>query len=256
MTRWKLTVEYNGTNFHGWQRQEEALPTIQQSLEEAIYKFCQQKVVTHASGRTDAGVHARGQVVHFDLDYGDRPLDGYDLCKALNAHLKPQSISVIHAEPVSEDFHARFGAKNKLYHYRIVTRPGMLAIDRDLAWHYKKPLDARAMHIAAQALLGHHDFTTFRDTACQAKTPMRTLNKLDVTARDYDGKGGQEIIIAAEAPSFLHHQVRNMVGALIFAGEGKWTAEDMAKALAARDRTKGGVTAPAEGLYLIRVDYI
>ncbi len=255
MTRWKLTIEYKGTDYCGWQRQDGDLPTIQGAIEEAIKKFCQQDIAIHVAGRTDAGVHAHGQVAHFDLDYGDRSLTGFDLAKAINAHLRPQSISIVHAEEVSEDFHARFSARNKLYRYRIVTRPSSLALEHDLAWQVRKELDAKSMHTAAQYLIGHHDFTTFRDSNCQSKSPVKTLKRLDVTTRPYDEHGGVEIIIEAEGQSFLHHQVRNMVGTLALVGEGKWQPADVQTALQARDRTKGGPTAPAEGLYLIRVDY-
>jgi tRNA pseudouridine38-40 synthase len=254
MKRWKLTVEYRGEGFAGWQRQEH-LMSVQQAIEEALYKFCQQEITIHAAGRTDAGVHALGQVVHFDLDYGTRPLTGFDLAKAINAHLRPHPVSIVHAEEVLEDFHARFGAINKLYRYRIVSRPSFLAVDHGLAWHCKRDLDAQAMHDAAQILLGHHDFTTFRDSQCQAKSPMKTLDRLDITSRPYDENGGQEIIVEAESLSFLHHQVRNMVGTLALVGEGKWNKADVRSALEAKDRTKGGPTAPAEGLYLVRVDY-
>ena len=254
MTRWKLTIEYKGTDYSGWQRQDN-VPSIQQAIEEAIQKFCQQDITLHVAGRTDAGVHARGQVAHFDLDYGGRALLGFDLAKALNAHLRPQPISVVSAEEVSEDFHARYGATNKLYRYRIINRSAFPAIDHGLAWHVKKPLDAQGMHLAAQVLVGHHDFTTFRDSQCQAKSPEKTLDRLDVTTREYDAQGGREIIIEAEGLSFLHHQVRNMVGTLALVGEGKWDSDDVKTALAAKDRTRGGPTAPSDGLYLIRVDY-
>lgn len=254
MIRWKLTIEYKGTNYAGWQRQDN-VPSIQQAIEEAIQKFCQQKITLHVAGRTDAGVHARAQVAHFDLDYGVRVLTGFDLAKAINAHLRPQPISILAAEQMTADFHARYGAMNKLYRYRIINRPAFPAIDYGMAWHLKKPLDAIAMHEAAQALLGHHDFTTFRDSQCQAQSPQKTLDRLDVATRDYDAHGGREIIIEAEAQSFLHHQVRNMVGTLAQVGEGKWSAQDVSKALEARDRTKGGPTAPPDGLYLMRVDY-
>ncbi len=251
MTRWKITIEYEGTNYSGWQRQDK-VPSIQQSIEEAIHKFCQQDITIHAAGRTDAGVHARGAVAHFDLD---RDIGGFELAKAINAHLKPQPISIIKAETVSEEFHARFSAKNKLYHYRIINRSPFLTVDAGLAWHIKKKLDAKAMHSAAQVLVGHHDFTTFRDTDCQGKTPVKTLDRLDVTERDYDGAGGVEILIAAEGKSFLHHQVRNMVGTLVLVGEGKWTKDMVKQALDAKDRTKGGATAPPDGLFLMRADY-
>lgn len=255
-TRWKLTIEYDGTNFCGWQRQEDGIPSVQQAVEDAIYGFCQQRLTIHVAGRTDAGVHAWGQVAHFDLDYGDRPLTGFDLAKALNAHLKSKPVSIVHAEPVAAGFHARFSAVNKLYRYRIISRPAALAIDAARAWHCRKPLDAAAMHDAAQVLCGHHDFTTFRDAQCQAKSPEKTLDRLDVTARAYDGSGGVEIQIEAEGRSFLHHQVRNMVGSLALVGEGKWTKSDLRAALEARDRAKGGQTAPAAGLCLVRVDYL
>ena len=246
--RWKITIEYDGTAFSGWQRQEN-VPSVQQSIEEAITGFCQQHITIHAAGRTDAGVHAYGQVAHFDLDYGDRELSGYDLAKAINAHLRPHKISIIEAEPIAEDFHARFAAKNKLYIYRVSNRPAPPSLHRGLVWHVKRPLNAGAMHEAAQVLIGHHDFTTFRDSQCQARSPMRTLDRIDIT------RDGDDITLETEAMSFLHHQVRNMVGTLALVGEGKWGAGDVRSALDAKDRTKGGPTAPASGLYLARIDY-
>ena len=253
--RWKLTVEYCGTKFAGWQRQADNIQTVQSAVEDAIERFCQQKITIHAAGRTDAGVHAWGQVIHFDLDYGDRVLTGFDLAKAINAHLRPLPVSITHAEIVAQDFHARFQATNKLYIYRIINRPSFLAIESGKAWHVKKSLDAVAMHDAAQVLVGHHDFSTFRASLCQAKTPVRTLERLDVEMRDYDHLGGKEICIYAEARSFLHHQVRNMVGSLTLVGEGKWTQQDLKNALEAKNRKAGGPTAPSEGLYLARIDY-
>ena len=255
MTRWKITVEYVGTNYSGWQRQERGTPSVQAAIEDAIKKFCQQDITIHAAGRTDAGVHARGQVVHFDLDYGTRELTGPDLAKAINAHLRPQPVSIVKAEIAAADFHARFAAKNKLYRYRILNRPAFPAFDQDMVWHFKRPLEVKAMADAVRYLLGHHDFTTFRDSECQAKTPERTLDRLDISERPYDESGGREIIIEAEARSFLHHMVRNMVGTLSLVGEGKWQPGDVKTALAARNRTKGGPTAPAQGLSLLRVDY-
>lgn len=253
-TRWKITVEYDGQSFFGWQRQD-GMPSVQQSIEEAITKFCQQEIRVHAAGRTDAGVHARGQVAHFDLDYGDRPLRGFDLCKALNAHLIPQAVSVIDAVPAADDFHARFGAINKLYTYRIVNRSALIALDKQRVWHVKKQLDVDAMRAGAKHLVGHHDFNTFRSSDCQAKSPVRTLDRLDIETLHYDDHGGIEIRIHAEGRSFLHHQVRNMVGTLSLVGEGKWQPDDVKTALDARDRTQGGPTAPADGLYLVRIDY-
>lgn len=255
MTRWKLTIEYKGTDYSGWQRQEAGVPSVQFAIEQAIKKFCQQDITIHVAGRTDAGVHAKGQVAHFDLDYGTRKLEGLDLCKALNAHLRPQPISIVKAEAVPEDFHARFSAKNKLYQYRILNRSAFPAIEQGMIWHFKKPLDVEAMKAGAKFLIGHHDFTTFRDSECQAKSPMKTLDRLDIFTRDFDESGGKEIVIEAEGRSFLHHMVRNMVGTLMLVGEGKWQAADVKIALEALDRTKGGPTAPADGLYLLRVDY-
>ena len=252
-TRYKLTLEYNGAEFYGWQRQED-VPSIQQAIEEAIAKFSGQEVSIQGAGRTDAGVHARGQVAHVDLAPFTREMEPYEITKAINAHLRPRMISVLSTEIVDDEFHARFDAKNKLYHYRILNRTGFPALDRGLAWHVKRPLDAVAMQEAANVLLGKHDFSTFRDTQCQAKSPVKTLDRLDVIAMP-DGTGGQEIIIAAEALSFLHHQMRNMAGTLMLVGEGKWSVDDMRAALEAKDRTKGGQTAPAEGLYLMRIDY-
>ena len=248
LMRWKLVIEYKGTSFHGWQRQD-GHASVQQSIEEAIYKFCQQDVTLHVAGRTDSGVHARGQVAHCDLDRFSQEMDGFMVTKAINAHLRPLPISVLSAEIVDPEFHARFAATNKLYQYRIINRPSFLTVDQDLAWHVKQPLDVSAMHEAAQRLLGHHDFTSFRDSACQAKSPMKTLDRLDVTGH------GEEIRIEAESRSFLHHQVRNMVGSLKLVGEGKWNGDDLKSILEAKDRTKAGPTAPADGLYLMRVDY-
>jgi tRNA pseudouridine38-40 synthase len=254
MKRWKLTIEYDGSNYYGWQRQDGDI-SIQQAVEEAIQKFCGQEIRIQGAGRTDARVHAKGQVAHFDLDYGDREMNGFELAKAINFHLKPQPIAISHAEIVGEDFHARFSAKNKLYTYRIVNRGATIALDQSRVWHKKKKLDIEAMIKAAKYLEGTHDFTTFRGTRCQAKSPVRTLTRLEIETKDYDDHEGKEILIHAESKGFLHHQVRNMVGSLSLVGEGKWTPEDLKPALEAKDRKAGGPTAPSQGLYLIRIDY-
>ena len=245
MTRYKLTLEYDGGAFVGWQRQENG-PSVQQALEEAVQKFCGETVQSIAAGRTDAGVHALGQVAHIDLA---REASTETIVAALNFHLKPQPVSVLQVEPVSEDFHARFSAKARLYRYRIVNRRAPLTIDRGHAWRVPPLLDAAAMHDAAQFLVGHHDFTSFRATLCQATSPMKTLDVLDVA------RAGEEIHINARARSFLHHQVRNMVGTLKLVGEGKWTKDDVATARDARNRAAAGPTAPPDGLYLTEVWY-
>ena len=253
--RWKITIEYNGQPYAGWQRQGAGISSVQLAIEQAIKKFCQQQITLHVAGRTDAGVHARGQVAHFDLDYGDRALTPYDLAKALNAHLRLQPVVVVKAEPVAAEFHARFLAINKLYTYRLISRSAPAAIDKGYVWQVWRPLNIDAMRAGAQHLLGQHDFTTFRDSDCQAKSPIKTLNRLDIEMCDYDGHGGQELRFHVEGRSFLHHQVRNMVGTLALVGEGKWQPDDVKAALVQCDRTKGGPTAPPDGLYLMRVDY-
>lgn len=247
-TRWKLTIEYDGTKYAGWQRQDNAW-SVQQAVEEAITGFCQQELRIHVAGRTDAGVHACGQVAHFDLDYGDRALSGYDLAKAINAHLLKQRISILKAEPVHENFHARYDAISKLYTYKILNRFARPTFQKNIVWHVKRPLDIASMRTAARHLLGHHDFTSFRATECQAKSPVRTIDRLDIE------KEGDEIHLHVEGRSFLHHQVRNIVGTLALVGDGKWTTDRVKVALDARDRKMGGPTAPPDGLYLMHVDY-
>ncbi len=253
--RWKITVEYDGRPFAGWQRQESGIPSVQFAIEEAIRKFCQQSITIHVAGRTDAGVHGRGQVAHFDLDYGDRKLTAYDLAKAINAHLRPLPVAILKAEPVTQEFHARFSAVNKLYTYRVLSRSAHAALDDGFVWQTWRKFDVDAMRAGAKFLLGQHDFTTFRDSECQAKSPVKTLDRLDIESFDYDEQGGTEIRFHVEGRSFLHHQVRNMVGTLALVGEGKWQPADIKTALAQCDRTKGGPTAPSDGLYLMRVDY-
>lgn len=245
MTRYKLTIEYDGFGFAGWQRQDNGR-SVQQAVEAAIENFCGEKITVFAAGRTDAGVHALGQVVHFDLEKDTTP---YVVAEALNAHLRPDAIVVVASEIADDDFNARRSARERAYMYRIVNRRAPLTVDRHRAWLVRAPLDAGAMHAAAQHLVGHHDFTTFRARKCQALSPEKTLDVLDV------GRDGEEIRVHARARSFLHHQVRNIVGTLKLVGEGKWTADDVAGALAARDRIHGGPTAPPDGLYLTEVVY-
>jgi tRNA pseudouridine38-40 synthase len=245
MPRYKLILEYDGTSFAGWQRQDNS-PTVQAALEAAVEKFCGERVVTAAAGRTDSGVHALAQVAHLDLAR-DWPAD--TVRDALNFHLRPEPVAVRDAAIVGGDFHARFSAIGRRYRYRILNRRAPAALERSRAWWVPMPLDADGMHAAAQALVGRHDFTSFRAAECQAKTPVKTLGALRVRRED------ELVTIEAAARSFLHHQVRNMVGTLKLVGEGKWTARDVERALAARDRAKAGPTAPAEGLYLVGVDY-
>jgi tRNA pseudouridine38-40 synthase len=245
MMRFKLTLEYDGGPFVGWQRQENG-PSVQQALEEAVFAFSGERVTSFAAGRTDAGVHALGQVAHFDLA---RATAAATLKDAVNFHLKPNPIAVLAAEAVSDEFHARFSAKARAYLYRIVNRRAPLALERGRAWLLQQPLDAAAMQAAAERLVGHHDFTSFRSSICQAASAVKTLDRLEVA------RAGEAIEIRARARSFLHHQVRNMVGTLKLVGEGKWTADDVSAALAARDRAKAGPTAPPAGLYLTGVEY-
>jgi tRNA pseudouridine38-40 synthase len=243
--RYKLTIEYDGTGLVGWQRQPNGV-SVQAALEVAIEKFCGDKVTVHGAGRTDAGVHALAQCAHVDL-IREAPIE--TIRSALNHHLRPTTISVLTVEPVAADFHARLSATLRIYRYRILNRRPPPMLDRMRVWHVAPPLDLAAMQAGARHLVGHHDFSTFRDSLCQAKSPIRTLDMLDVT------QAGEEIHIEARARSFLHHQVRNMAGTLKLVGLGQWSPDDVATALAARDRRAGGPTAPAEGLYLIEVRY-
>ncbi len=245
MPRYKLTIEYDGAPFVGWQSQANGR-SVQDMLEAGIKGFCGAEVRVHGAGRTDAGVHALGQVAHVDLA---EPVRTDTLRDAVNAHMRPHPVAIVEAEEVGADFEARFSAIRRHYMYRIVNRRAPLTLDRGQAWLVHKELDADAMHRAAQALVGKHDFTTFRSMQCQAKSPEKTLDELVVS------RYGEEIEIVARARSFLHNQVRSIVGSLKLVGEGKWTARDLARALKARDRAACGPVAPPDGLYLLKVDY-
>lgn len=249
MTRWKLTIEYRGTNYAGWQIQGQGHKTIQETIENAIFSFSSQRVKIVGAGRTDSGVHARGQVAHFDFDNTRHNMSGYEIAKAINAFLKEESISIIRAEEVDDEFHARFGAKKKLYTYSILNRPAKPAIDNELVWHIGRDLDIDAMQEAAKHLIGTHDFTSFRAAMCQAKSPIKTVDDLKVE------RAGDYIFIHAFGQSFLHHMVRNIAGTLVLVGEGKWKPDDVKEALEKKHRAAAGITAPPEGLSLIYIDY-
>jgi tRNA pseudouridine38-40 synthase len=243
--RYKLTIEYDGTPYVGWQAQDSGA-SVQGVLTSAIAAFTGEQAAVHGAGRTDAGVHALAQVAHVDLA---KDWDDDTVRDAINFHLRPRPVAVLSAEHVAADFEARFSAIKRHYLYRIVNRRADLTLDLNRTWRVPRPLDAAAMHAAAQKLIGRHDFTTFRSTECQAKSPIKTLDRLDVL------REGEEIRVVAMARSFLHNQVRSMVGSLVHVGEGKWSAGDLEAALAARDRTRCGQVAPPHGLYLVRVEY-
>ena len=245
MPRYKLTVEYDGSGLVGWQRQANGL-SVQEVLETAVERFCGAAITVHGAGRTDAGVHALAQTAHLDLLRAAEP---EIVRSALNHHVKPAAVSVLAVEEVPDSFDARRSARGRVYRYRILNRRPPPVLERGRVWHVGPQLNEEAMWEAAQLLVGKHDFTSFRDTMCQAKSPVKTLDRLDVA------RTGDEIVIEARARSFLHHQVRNMVGTLKLVGAGKWRAARVAEALDARDRRAGGPTAPAEGLYLVEVIY-
>lgn len=245
MPRYRLLIEYDGQPFHGFQAQAN-LPSVQGAIERAVKAFCGETLRLQAAGRTDTGVHATGQVVHIDLAK-DWPAE--TVRNALNFHLIPDPVAVLEASVAAGDWHARFSAKERRYLYKILNRTGPPALDRGRVWHVKKPLDAAAMHEAAQVLVGHHDFTTFRDLGCQAKSPMKTLDLAAVR------REGDHVLLEFASRSFLHRQVRSMTGSLAQVGLGRWSADDLKAALEARDRRACGPVAPADGLYLTGVGY-
>ena len=245
MPRYKLTIEYDGAPFSGWQIQADQL-TVQGVLTAAIEVLSGEKTLVQGAGRTDAGVHARGQVAHVDLA---KDWDSHTVRDALNAHLRPHPVAVLLAERVADDFNARTSARKRHYLYRIINRRANLTFDSRLAWRVPRLLDAAAMHAAAQRLVGKHDFTTFRAAECQANSPIKTLDQLDVV------RSGEDVNVYALARSFLHHQVRSIVGSLVMVGGGGWSADDLGKALEARNRSACGQVAPPDGLYLMKVDY-
>lgn len=245
MTRFKLTVEYDGTGFHGWQRQAEAL-SVQQVLEDAIFKFCGEKAVLHVAGRTDTGVHARGNVAHVDLE---KETTADTVRDAVNFHVRPHRVAVVAVEVVPDDFHARYSALGRRYRYTVINRRAPLTLMVDQAWHVFRPLDVAAMQAAADLLIGQHDFSTFRAHGCQSNSPIKTLDRLNI--QKYD----DVITFDVAARSFLYHQVRNMVGTLSMVGTGQWSLEQFRTAFAAHDRRAGGPTAPAQGLVFWAVTY-
>ena len=245
MTRWRLMIEYDGGPFMGWQRQDHG-PSVQQTLEEALERMTGERAAFTAAGRTDAGVHALAMPVHVDVA---KPLTPHRLREGLNALVRPQPVSVLDVEEVADDWHARFSCVGRRYLYRILNRRAPPALDRGRVWHIAVPLDADAMQQGAAMLVGRHDFTTFRSAHCQSDSPVKTLDRLEVC------REGEEIHVEAAARSFLHHQVRSMVGCLALVGRGQWAPEDMRKALEARDRAALGLNAPPHGLYFVGAEY-
>lgn len=245
MPRYRLSLEFDGAPFVGWQRQENG-PSVQAALEDAILKFAGERVTAFGAGRTDAGVHALAMPAHFDIS---KTFEPFRVAEALNFHLKPAPVAVLSADYADNDFHARFSATRRHYRYRIINRRAPLTIDAGRAFRVSPLLDAQAMHVAAQILVGKHDFTTFRASTCQAETPVKTLSSISVRRQS------DEVIIETSARSFLHHQVRSMAGSLIEVGNGRWSEDDFASAFLAADRTRCGQVAPAEGLYFAGADY-
>jgi tRNA pseudouridine38-40 synthase len=245
VTRWRLTIEYDGGPFMGWQRQDHG-PSVQQTIEEALQRMTGEAASVMAAGRTDAGVHALAMAAHVDVA---KALTGHRLREGLNALMRPQPVSVLAAEPVAADWHARFSCIGRRYLYRILNRRAPAALDNGRVWHVAIPLDLEAMRQGATMLVGRHDFTTFRSAHCQSDSPVKTLDRLDVS------RHGDEIHIEAAARSFLHHQVRSMVGCLALVGRGQWQPDEMRKSLEARDRSALGLNAPPQGLYFVEALY-
>ncbi len=246
MTRFALTIEFDGRPFMGWQRQDHG-PSVQSAVEAAIKTVTGEDAAVHAAGRTDAGVHAEAMVAHVDIA---KPLTPFRLMEAINARIRPHPVAILNVKEAAEDWHARFSCIGRRYIYRIINRRAPLTLDAGRAWRVTQPLDAALMHQAAQELVGLHDFTTFRSVHCQSASPVKTLDRLDVR------RFGDEIEIEAEARSFLHHQVRSMVGCLMLVGRGGWTVSDMSKALEAKDRAALGLNAPPDGLYFVEAKYL
>jgi tRNA pseudouridine38-40 synthase len=245
MTRFAFTIEYDGTPFMGWQRQPHG-PSVQQAIEEAIGRITGEQAALHAAGRTDAGVHALAMRAHTDLE---KAIEPFRLMEAINAQLRPEPIAILDCETMADDWHARFSCIGREYIYRIANRRAPLALETNRVWRVPQPLDADAMHAAAQLLVGLHDFTTFRSAHCQSDSPVKTLDRLDVR------REGEHVLIEAAARSFLHHQVRSMVGCLAHVGMGRWSADDLQAALEARDRAALALNAPPDGLYFVKAVY-
>lgn len=245
MTRFALTVEFDGRPFMGWQRQDHG-PSVQQAIEDAAFAVTGERTAVHAAGRTDAGVHGAAMRAHIDIE---KPITAFRLGEALNARLRPNPIAILACEEVADDWHARFTCTGRAYEYRIVNRRAPLTWEKGLAWQVAQPLDAAAMHAAAQLLIGRHDFTTFRSAHCQSASPLKSLDVLNVT------RTGDRLAVVAEARSFLHHQVRSMVGCLALVGLGRWSVTDMGDALRAADRARLGLNAPPDGLFFMHARY-
>lgn len=245
MTRFALTIEFDGGPFFGLQRQDNG-PSVQQAIEEAAERVTGERVTLHSAGRTDSGVHALAMRSHLDIA---KPFEPFRLMEALNAHLRPDPVAILHCEKKPDHWHARFSCVGRAYEYRIRNRRAPLTLEKGRAWHLARPLDHEAMHEAAQVLVGTHDFTTFRSAHCQSASPLKTLDRLDVS------REGDAVIVRAAARSFLHHQVRSMVGTLALVGQGQWRAQQVAEALGAKDRAALGLNAPPEGLYFVAARY-